>query len=162
MIPEIKTILYATDLQSGSRPAFRMAVRLALSNKARLIFMTAIEDGGSNVRGQIQNSLPESLLQEIETESMGHLKDKMKRRLEKFVAEEIEQGVDFPHGKPELHVVEHTRAEKAIVELADQLDADLIVMGARRHHGLDHLLVGSISKKVMKKAHRPVLIVPLD
>ena len=161
MIPEIKTILYASDLQAGSHPAFRMAVRLALSNSARLVFMTAIEGGGDNVRGQMHNSLPESLLQEIEMESMGHLKDKMTRRLKDFINEEMEQGIQFPHGKPELHVVENTHADKAIIDLANQLDADLIVMGARRKHGIDHLLIGSISKKVMKGARKPVLIVPL-
>ena len=162
MIPEIKTVLYASDLQPGSRRALRMAVRLALSHKAKLVFMTAIEDSGSNVRGQIRNSLPESLLQEIEMESMSHLKAKMRHRLEQFIEDELESGIEFPSGKPELHVIEHAKAEKAIVQLADQLESDLIGMGTRRHHSLDHLLMGSISKKVMKRAQRPVLIVPLD
>ena len=161
MIPEVKTIVYASDLQAGSRPAFRMAVRLAISHNARLLFMTAIEQNNDYARKRVSLAITDEMLKEMEDESMQHLQSKMTRRLERFLEEEVEQGIEFPQGKPELHVVEGSHPEQAIVGFADQMDADLIVMGKRRKHGIDKLLVGSVASKVLKSSHIPVLIVPL-
>ncbi|AMO54698.1 hypothetical protein GZ77_24155 [Endozoicomonas montiporae] len=161
MIPEITNIVYATDLQAGSRPAFRMAVRLALSNNARLFFMTVIEDSNEYARRHVSLAVTDKMLKEMETESVDRLQDKMVKRLERFIEEEMEQGVEFPQGKPELHVIEGAHAEQAIIGFADRVDADLIVMGKRRKHGMDKLLVGSVANKVLKASHIPVLIVPL-
>ena len=47
---------------------------------------------------------------------------------------------------------------RAIVETADRLDVDLIVLGSHGFHGLDHLL-GTTSAKVANHAHRSVFIV---
>jgi nucleotide-binding universal stress UspA family protein len=49
---------------------------------------------------------------------------------------------------------------KAIDDVADQLDAELIVTGSRGLTGLHSLLVGSVSAQVLKHARRPVLVVP--
>ena len=48
---------------------------------------------------------------------------------------------------------------RAIVEGAAELDADLIVMGARGLTGIRALL-GSVSRRVVQDAHRPVLVIP--
>ncbi len=46
-----------------------------------------------------------------------------------------------------------------IIEEADELDADLIVMGSRGLTGISAFL-GSVSNRVLQRAHRPVLVVP--
>lgn len=46
-----------------------------------------------------------------------------------------------------------------IVEGADELDVDLIVLGARGLTGIRAFL-GSVSKHVLQHAHRPVLVIP--
>jgi nucleotide-binding universal stress UspA family protein len=46
-----------------------------------------------------------------------------------------------------------------IVELAKNLEADLIVMGTRGHGGLRRAIEGSISDVVVRQAHCPVMIV---
>ena len=48
---------------------------------------------------------------------------------------------------------------RAIVEGAAELDADVIVMGARGLTGI-RALVGSVSRRVVQDAHRPVLVIP--
>lgn len=47
-----------------------------------------------------------------------------------------------------------------IVDVADELDATLIVTGSRGMGGIKSLLLGSTSDRVLHHAHRPVLVVP--
>ena len=50
-------------------------------------------------------------------------------------------------------------AAKKIVEYADQIDADLIVVGSRGHGAISGALLGSVSRGILHAAKRPVLIV---
>ena len=49
---------------------------------------------------------------------------------------------------------------EAIVSKAGDLDADIIVLGSHGHGALMRALLGSVSEGVLRKAGRPVLIVP--
>lgn len=49
---------------------------------------------------------------------------------------------------------------EAILERADQLDVDAIVLGSRGLTGFKSLLLGSVSHGVVQQADRPVVIVP--
>ena len=49
---------------------------------------------------------------------------------------------------------------RRILEIADDYDARIIVLGARGRHDLPHLPLGSVSHRLLHAAHRPVLIVP--
>jgi len=48
---------------------------------------------------------------------------------------------------------------EAILDVAEERNADLIVVGTREPKRLEHLLSGSVSRAVAKKAHTDVLIV---
>ena len=48
-----------------------------------------------------------------------------------------------------------------ILDNADTLDADLIVVAKRRHGALERFLLGSVSESVLHHAKRPVLVVPV-
>jgi nucleotide-binding universal stress UspA family protein len=58
-----------------------------------------------------------------------------------------------------LHEPSGAVAEE-ILDLADELNADLIVMGTHGHGAMYNLLVGSATKGVLKHSTRPVLLVP--
>lgn len=61
--------------------------------------------------------------------------------------------------KVTLHEPTGVVAEE-ILNQADQLNADLIVMGTHGHGAMYNLLVGSATKGVLKHTTRPVLLVP--
>jgi nucleotide-binding universal stress UspA family protein len=61
--------------------------------------------------------------------------------------------------KVSLHEPTGTVAEE-ILNQADELNADIIVMGTHGHGAMYNFLVGSATKGVLKHSSRPVLLVP--
>lgn len=57
-------------------------------------------------------------------------------------------------------VVEHGPPAKQILAAATSLPADLIVIGTHGASGFEHLMLGSITEKVLRQAQCPVLTVP--
>jgi nucleotide-binding universal stress UspA family protein len=49
---------------------------------------------------------------------------------------------------------------EVIMTVADEVRADVIVVGTRGLRGADHVLLGSVSAAVVGHAKRPVLVVP--
>jgi nucleotide-binding universal stress UspA family protein len=48
-----------------------------------------------------------------------------------------------------------------IVRRSQQINADLIVMSTHGHGGLAHAVLGSVTERVLHRAHCPVLVVPV-
>jgi nucleotide-binding universal stress UspA family protein len=49
---------------------------------------------------------------------------------------------------------------RTILDAATTLPADLVVMGTHGRGGVEHLMLGSVTEKVLRKAPCPVLVVP--
>jgi nucleotide-binding universal stress UspA family protein len=58
----------------------------------------------------------------------------------------------------EIHVEVDYHPAPAVLDLADRVDADLIVLGTHGRGGLRRLLLGSVADKVIRGTHRPVLV----
>ena len=56
-------------------------------------------------------------------------------------------------------IVEDDSPSRAILAYADEQDCDLIVMGTHGRTGLDRVLLGSMTERVVRLAPIPVLIV---
>ncbi|MGD0527271.1 MAG: universal stress protein [Polyangiaceae bacterium] len=54
-------------------------------------------------------------------------------------------------------VLREGEAWEEIVGVADEIDADLIVIGTHGRHGLARALLGSVAEHVVRTSHRPVL-----
>lgn len=50
-------------------------------------------------------------------------------------------------------------AWETLQQVADEVDADLVVVGTHGRKGLSHMILGSIAEKTMRTATRPVVIV---
>ena len=56
--------------------------------------------------------------------------------------------------------IKHGRIAETVLQTADDIDADLIVMGTHSHTALGEFILGSVADKVMRMSRRPVLLVP--
>ncbi|MEO8538906.1 MAG: universal stress protein [bacterium] len=65
---------------------------------------------------------------------------------------------EIPGAAMVAHVVWSSHPAKAITDLGDELDADLIVMATHGRSGVAHLLAGSVTEAVIRSASRPVLV----
>ena len=80
--------------------------------------------------------------------------ENQKTKLAQWQKEIAQDGI-----KVALHEQTGAVAEE-ILDQADAIEADLIVMGTHGHGAMYNLLVGSATKGVLKHATRPVLLVP--
>ena len=133
---EMHEILYATDLAGEFSAAAPYAISLAQENQAHLTLLHAIEEQKTG-----------ELVQPAE------LVDFKLRKLRELVPREAELWCE-----PGCMVEQGMPAEK-ILNVARQLHADLIVLGARPAKGLaTHLNIGTVHK-VVSQATCPVLTV---
>jgi nucleotide-binding universal stress UspA family protein len=83
------------------------------------------------------------------------MRDRAKKRIDEWVAELPE--VD---GVKVETVIGHGRAAAEIVDIAEQVKADVIVVARHAQSGLRHALMGSTTEAVIRSAPCPVLVLP--
>ena len=57
-------------------------------------------------------------------------------------------------------IVEQNDEVTAIIEASEKNGVDMIMLGSHGHGALFHLLIGSVSEGVIRRATCPVIIVP--
>lgn len=159
MIPGVKKILYASDIEKGSRPAFRAAVSLCGHYDAQITYLHVLENEHQDNMA-LQSLLKDDSMREMYEQSLDNLRSKLKARIDRFFKEEVEE-IDMLREEQVSSIIREGKPWKVIVDVANEIDADVIVMGTRPHSGLGHALMGSTATKVMNNSGRPLLIVPL-
>lgn len=81
----------------------------------------------------------------------------VKARVEEQAAGLREQGIDT---EVRFQVIVLGGPGRAIADLAEEVGADLIVVGTRGHSALAGVLLGSVTQKLLHLAQCPVLCVP--
>ncbi len=137
----MNSILIATDGSAGARAAVDHGLELARETGARVIFV--------GVRHAPLPVLGDPYWQEAVSNDLARIRPALKAA----VAEAEEQGVDA-----EYDLLEGDAAD-GIVRLAQSRDVDLIVVGSRGLGAIASTLVGSVSRRVLHAADRPVLVV---
>lgn len=56
--------------------------------------------------------------------------------------------------------VEEGKPYEPILKVAEEWEADLIILGTHGRTGLSHLLMGSVAEKVVRHSTKPLFIVP--
>ena len=160
MLPEVKKILYASDVNQGSRPVFRAAMSLCGHYHSEITYLHVLESQSSATDNVMKSIMQDKEMQALYNKGLKNLREKLHERIERFFEQELEQadGVSAANITPRI---EEGQAWKVILDTAEDIDADLIVMGTRTHSALGNFFMGSTAGKVMQKSTRPVLVVPL-
>ncbi|MEH6577230.1 MAG: universal stress protein [Amphritea sp.] len=153
-LPEFKTILYTTSLSDHTRPVFRQAVKLANLYQAKLVMLHVLKPLGESTVIAIQSYLSKNDLKRLQNEATEETKETMKKRLAAFYQDEM-AGVDLP--EIEQRVV-NGLSSYSIVDQANELNADVIVMGSHNKFGRS----SATTKKVIKYSKRAVFVVPTE
>jgi nucleotide-binding universal stress UspA family protein len=66
----------------------------------------------------------------------------------------------IPGRRVSVHVEESEFADRGILDQVAALDTDLLVLGTHGRSGFRHLLLGSVTEKVIRRAPCPTLVVP--
>ena len=141
-----KTFLVPTDFSDCARQAAQEALVLAESFHGRIIFLHVVDVyplytvGYADEFG-VSVPLPPPSPDVIEREWQGFLSH---LPIEKVKWE---------------NYTEEGESATAILQKAEEKQADLIVMGTHGRTGLEYMLLGSVAEKVVRRAHCPVLTI---
>ncbi len=145
-VPRLRTILVATDLSEDARVALKGAVHLALASGVDLHVVHAAPEPDQPIEGAPG---PAEEAHAGDSHGLFEEADHLARHLE-------EAGV--PVEKVELHL-RSGRPFGAIQAVAEEIDADLIVLGPHRPRRAFDGLLGSTAERVVRTTRVPCLLV---
>jgi nucleotide-binding universal stress UspA family protein len=157
MVPEIKKILYTTDLTKNSSYAFIYAADLARRRNAVIVMLHVVEPAS---QAFYTRSVLESTGKAKEQEQEAGLKE-LEKRLRDF-CEKMESQVGFscveliskilvPQGYP----------VEEILKAAEEEDCDVLVLGTHGKGFLKQTFLGSTAASVLQRTQKPVFVIPL-
>lgn len=160
MIPHYRTILYATDLTPNAAHAFRHAISLARCHNAKVYIVHILPEVDAAVVNYVATVMGEDKLAGMEISRLDEVTGQIHRRLLSFAQSEL---TDHPEDLERVASVEvlHGHPSAEILDAADRLDVDLVVLGSHGKGKLKYAFLGSVAEKVLRKTLRPVMIVPL-
>ncbi len=139
----MKKIIVPVDFSKYSENALKTAVNISKKEKSEIIVVHMLE-------------LPEGLAtqsQSFSTEQAIFYMKLAEKKLQDFLSQDYLQGVKL---KP---IIKHYKIFSELNLIAKEEQADLIVMGSQGTSGLDELLIGSNTQKVVRNSEIPVLVV---
>lgn len=159
MLPNVNKILYCTDLSKNAVYAFRYAVYLAKQTGAEIHILKVVEELASDERLTLQSYiLTHSGSKEFLQQRLTHAEQQLQDRLEFFWSDLEPNELALQDKIVGCEVLEGVPAQ-TILERAEALECDMIVMGAHEKGWLQALL-GSVAKEVLRDSHIPILIIP--
>ena len=136
-------ILLATDGSPHAELAAMKAVDLAKSTKARLHVVA------------VGRTFPAAVY-DVYTEAG---REDLRREAQEVLDQQVGKIEEAGGTVAIAHLKMNERRDEAIVHLAEDIDADLIVIGSRGCGGLRRALLGNVADSVVRHAHCPVLVV---
>jgi nucleotide-binding universal stress UspA family protein len=148
-----RTILVPTDFSSCSDAALAEAAKLAALSGGRIHVLHAVELSGGLGPDTVVQPDPKKEKTTVDRYVRGTTVPRMEQQVAKVVGAEVPHGCRIAFGKP----------ADAVIAVAKEIGADLIVVGTHGRTGLKALVLGSVAESIVRKAEVPVLTVrPLE
>lgn len=139
-----KKILVPSDFSEHSTAALEAAIEIAegFGSKLHLLHCYQIQPGGISPYGI---AIPSGYFAEIRDAASQQLAEWQESHVPAEIAVEASTVSDVP--------------SEAIVKTAEEIGADLIVMGTRGLSGFKHVMLGSVAERTVRIAPCPVMTV---
>ena len=160
MIPEIKKILYTTDLSENARHAFSYAASLANRYDAGITILYVLEEISPTSDNLVVGILGQEKWDALRNSNEKEVLDTLKSRLAKFCEEVQAELPACPFITDKITVTIGKPVDEILREV-EKNDYDMVVMGAHGHGALADAVMGSVSRRVVRRCRKPVLVVRL-
>ena len=144
----MKTILYATDYSDNSIAALQFAHSLSKKFKGRL-FVLHVFDLSVTIASTVSLSYSRKQVKAFKEHT---------ERLYSFCEDHL--GVEPDNSNITLKVKEGTPTWEAIINSANELKVDFIVVGKKGESAIKEVLLGSTTSTLIEKSDCPVLAIP--
>jgi nucleotide-binding universal stress UspA family protein len=156
MIPQIKRILYATDLSKNSAYAFYFAIDVAQRSEARIILLHVVEPLPPIVRFYGSSDEEKRYYQREKNADL----EVIKKRLEEICQRLEKEGTSCLMLVSDMLVrVGHPVEE--ILKIANEEECDTIILGSHGKGLLKQTFLGSVSHGVLHRSRKPVFVIPI-
>lgn len=143
-----KHILCPVDFSDTSNHALHAAIELAVQLNADLHLIHVYQYPAFTMP-ETDMAIPVDI--SLQDEYRQRLEDKLQKHAAENTTEALALSSSLLEGIP----------YQEIVNAAEKLNSDLIVMGTHGRSGLAHMLLGSVTERVVRTAKIPVLSVPI-
>ncbi len=149
----MKNILIPTDFSEASAFGMDLAANVAKKTKSKIHLYNAAETGSYYFASDpLVIAPPAAVMMESINEK---LKQASLKRMEEIKKKKIFSGL-----KVELSCDVTANVHRSILDYADMVKADLIIMGTKGSSGIAGILLGSTAERVVRFSGRPVIVVP--
>ncbi len=159
MKPTVTHILFTTDLSQNSTYALTHAASMAKMTGAKLHILHVVEPLSEDARVTLQMFMQDDASRkEAMNTRHEHVKAILAERQKNFWAALPEEDRGVRDQVESIELIDGYPAE-VILRRAKELKCDLIVLGAH-DHGFSHTFLGTVAKRVLRRADIPTLVVP--
>ncbi|MDH0744778.1 universal stress protein [Pseudomonas sp. GD03842] len=157
----IRSMLFATDLGLYAPVVLQHALALARTFNAELHVIHVVEPMGLFAESVLQSYLAEDVLRELQSEGVNTVIEGIEARVLAGFRDEL--GED----NRDLALIRNVRVvqgdpSKVILEQAQRLAVDLLVLGSHSHGGEGDTPIGRTAARVLQLSEVPVYMVPMQ
>lgn len=158
MTPEIKNILFATDLSENAHYAFEYASAIAERFGAAITILHVLEELSPSSLGLVGDIVGKERWVELKKRNEESAISSIRVRIENYY-KAVNQTVSKHPSIVQRIIVKTGHPVDQIIRCAEKADCDIIVMGSRGQGMLAEAMLGSTSHRVLRRCGKPVLVV---
>ena len=160
MVLEIKNILYATDLSENARYALKYASTIANRFGATITILHVLEELSPSSLGLVSEIVGKERWADLKKRNEEKVITSIRTRIEDLCNEISQKIPECPFIVQRI-MVKTGHPVDQIIHYSQKKDCDMVVMGSHGHGIFSEAMLGSTSRRVLRKCSKPVLVIRL-